>query len=120
MQLKVNDSLPISIQAADEFGNPTAAAFDAPPAWSSSDDSVASVVASPDGLSAQVTSPSGKLASATIQASGLVGGAPVVGSLQIDMIAGDVAAIVMAPGAPVAVPLPSGSQPAAPAAPVSP
>ncbi len=103
VQLKVNDSLPITIQAADEFGNPTAAVFDAVPAWSSSDSSVASVVAADDGLSASVVSPSGKLASATIQVSGLVAGVAVVGSLQLDMIAGDTAEIILAPGVAVAV-----------------
>lgn len=116
MQLKVNDMLPVSIQAADEFGNPTGAIFDAPPAWSSSDVSVAAVVAAADGLSVQVTSPAGKLASATVQVSGLVGGAAVVGSLQIDMIAGDVAEIVLAPGVPVAVALPAPAPAPVPAA----
>ena len=120
MQLKVNDQLPISIQAADEFGNPTTANFDAPPVWTSSDDTVASVQASADGLSALVTSPSGKLASATVQVSGTVGGSPVQGSLQLDMVAGDTAEIVLAPGTPVAV-APAAPAPATPApdAPVS-
>lgn len=117
MQLKVNDQLPIAIQAADEFGNPTAANFDSPPAWSSSDASVAAVAASADGLSAIVTSPSGKLASATIQVAGLVGGQAVQGSLQLDMVAGDTAEIVLAPGAPSPAPAPAPAvAPAAPSA----
>lgn len=120
MQLKVNDQLPIAIQAADEFGNPTAAVFDAPPAWSSSDVSVAAVVAAADGLSAVVASVAGKLASATIQVSGLVGGKPVVGAIQLDMIPGDAAEIVLAPGVPVAVPLPVAPPVEAAPAPVEP
>lgn len=106
VQLKVNDSLPITVQAADEFGNPVVGGFDSPPSWSSSDESVAVVAVADDGLSASVTSPAGKLASASIQVSGLVSGQAVLGSLQIDMVAGDVASLVLSPGAPVAVPLP--------------
>lgn len=104
MQLKVNDSLPLTIAPADEFGNPTASKFDSPPAWQSSDPTVAAVVASEDGLSAAVTSPSGKIASVVIQVSGVVGGQAVIGSLPLDMVPGDVAAITIQPGAPVAVP----------------
>lgn len=116
MQLKVNDQLPISVQAADEFGNPTSANFDSPPVWSSSDSSVAAVSASADGLSAVVTSPNGKLADATIQVVGTVAGKSVQGSLQLSMVAGDTAEIVLAPGAPSAV-VPAAAAPAAPAAP---
>lgn len=106
MQLKVNDMLPISLQVADEFGNPTVASFDAAPVWNSSDETVAVLAVAVDGLSAEVTSPAGKIASATVQVSGMVGGVAVLGSLQLDMIAGDVASIVMVPGVPVAVPMP--------------
>lgn len=119
MKLKVNDQLPLSIQAADEFGNPTLAIFDAPPVYSSSDESVAVVVASEDGMSAMIHSPAGKLASAVIQVSGLVGGVAVLGSLSLDMVAGDVAEIVLAPGVPVAVALPAAPVDAAPVAPAA-
>lgn len=101
--LKANDSLPITLQASDEFGNPTVASFDAPPVWSSSDATIAIVAASADGLSATVTSPAGKLAQATIQVSGLVSGATILGSLPLTIVAGDTAEIVLVLGTPVAV-----------------
>lgn len=107
MNMKVNDQLPITIQAADEFGNPTSANFDAPPAWSVSDSTVATVTPAADGLSAVVTSPSGKLASCTVQVAGTVGGQPVQGSLQLTMVAGDTAEITLAPGTPTPAPAPA-------------
>lgn len=107
LNLKVNDELSFTIQAADEFGNPTAANFDAPPAWTSSDDTVAAVAVAGDGLSAVITSPSGKLAGATIQVAGSVAGANVQGSFQLNMIAGDTAEITLVPGTPTAAPAPS-------------
>lgn len=103
--LKVNDQLPISIQTADEFGNPTGA-FDSAPTWSSSDTTVATVAPAADGMSAVVTSPGGKLAGCTIQVSGTSAGQAVQGSLQLNMVAGDVASIVLVPGTPTPAPAP--------------
>jgi hypothetical protein len=111
MNLKVNDSLPLAIQAEDEFGNPTQA-FDAPPAWSLADSTLGSVVPSADGLSA-VLNPSGKLGVTTLQVLGTVAGAQISGSLALTLIAGDAAQIVIQPGTPAPTV-------AAPAAPVSP
>lgn len=102
MKLKDNYKLSVSIKAADEFGNPTDAGFDAPPAWSQSDESVLKVVASDDGMSASVASNGGKLAASTIQVSGKVNGKDVLGSLEVEIVAGDVAQIVLQPGEPVA------------------
>ena len=107
MNLKANDQLPVSLQAADEFGNPTAANFDSPPSWSSSDASVVAVAAAADGLSAVLSSPAGKLSGATVQVAGTVGGVAVQGSLQLTVVAGDTAEITLVPGTPVAVPAPA-------------
>lgn len=101
MQLKVSKKLPLSIQAADEYGNPTEGAFDAPPSWSSSDESIAKVQASEDGMSADVQSAEGKLASATVQVSGVVAAKQVLGSLLVEFVPGDVAEIAIQAGEPV-------------------
>lgn len=101
VQLKVNMKLPVSIKAADEFGNAVEGGFDEQPSWESSDESVASLAVAEDGLSAEVISPEGVLGSATIQVSGLVAGKAVLGSLKVDMIPGDVASIKIEAGEPV-------------------
>lgn len=106
MNLKANDQLPLSIAAADEFGNPTASVFDSAPVWSVDNTAIATVAASADGSSAIVT-PTGALGSANVQVLGLVAGQQVQGTLPLVLIAGDVAEITIAPGTPVAfVPAP--------------
>lgn len=110
MNLKDNNQLPISISPADEFGNPTTSTFDAAPTWSVDDVSIATVAAADDGLSAVVT-PTGKLGSCNVQALGVVAGNQIQGTLELDIIAGDVAEVTLTPGTPVAF------VPAAPTAP---
>lgn len=100
MNLKANDTLPVSLQVADEFGNPTQGAFDAPPAWSLTDSSLGSVAVAADGMSGVVT-PSGKLGSCSLQVLGAVNGQQVQGTLALVVIAGDVAEMTLIPGTPV-------------------
>lgn len=114
MNLKDNNQLPISISPADEFGNPTQSAFDAAPTWSVDDVSIATVSPAADGLSAVVT-PTGKLGSCNVQALGLVGGNQIQGTLELDIIAGDVAEVTLTPGSPVAF-VPATPAPTAPPA----
>jgi len=99
--LKVNLALPLTLKLADEFHNPTEAGFDEAPVWSSSDEAVAMVEVAEDGMSAMVKSVEGKLGTSVIQVSGLVGGKALLGSLSVEMVAGDVAEINVVPGTPV-------------------
>lgn len=102
MNLKVSQQLPIQIVAEDKFGNPTGA-FDAPPAWSVTDPSLAVVTASDDGLSATVA-PTGKLGACQVQVLGQADGKQITGTLDLALIAGDATQIVLQPGAAVDAP----------------
>lgn len=96
MNLKVNDFLPVSIVAEDEFGNPTGA-LDGAPAWSMSDSTLGTVEASEDGMSATVK-PSGKLGTCQLQVLAAAQGKQISGSLELVMIAGDASQIVIQAG----------------------
>jgi hypothetical protein len=102
MMMKVNQSLPISIKPVDQFGN--AAAVDGIPAWSLSDPAMGSIAVAQDGMSAQFT-PAGQVGSVVVQVSadadlgaGIVS---IMGSLQVDLLAGDAVAVQITAGAPV-------------------
>jgi hypothetical protein len=98
MDLKANDALALSIQPEDKFGNPVVQAFDAPPVWTVADPTIGTVNADPTGLTASFL-PSGKEGATQLQVSGAIGGVAQAGQLPINVIAGDVAQIVITPGA---------------------
>ena len=100
MNLKANDNLPLTIQAEDKFGNQVGA-LDTPPTWSVADTTMGAVAPATDGMSAVFT-PSGKEGSTQVQVAGAVNGATIMGSLDVTILAGDAAQIVIQPGTPAA------------------
>ena len=104
MFLKATQKLPLSIQIVDKFGNP--AQVDGAPKWAVTDASLADIVAAADGLSAMVT-PKGPLGAFQVQVSADAdlgeGVKAILGSLDVEVLAGEATAVVIAPGAPQAV-----------------
>lgn len=97
MNLKVSQTLPMSVVAEDEFNNPVGAL--ASPAWTVVDPTLGTIVASDDGQSATFT-PSGKLGTTQIQV--LVNDGKVInGSLDVVLIPGDATQVVIQAGTPV-------------------
>lgn len=97
MQLKDSDKLPLSLEVDDKFGHPTSAPLDAPPAWALADATLGTIEVSADGMSASVI-PSGILGDTKVQVSALVGGKAFSGEMDLSIIPGDAAAIVIKPG----------------------
>lgn len=101
MNLKVSQSLPLSIAPVDKFGN--AAKVDGAPSWSLTDPSLGSLSPASDGLSA-VLVPSGKIGSASVQVNADAdlgeGVKAIVGELPVDFLAGDAASVSIAAGDP--------------------
>jgi len=104
MDLKANDTLPVSALVEDKFGNP-GAAFDAPPAWTVTPPTAGTfAVDSSDasGLSGVFTPAGTQLGPCNLQVSGNVGGNPLSGQLALNIVPGDAAQVVIQPGTPVA------------------
>lgn len=99
MQLKANKKLPLSVKAADKFGNATEASFDAPPSYALSDESILSLEVAEDGLSAMAM-PKGVLGECLVEVTGVVEGKEVKGELLIEVTAGDVASVALIAGEP--------------------
>lgn len=102
MNLKVSQNLPCTIDIKDARGNP--ALVDGPPVWSVTDAALATVVAAADGMSALV-SPIGPMGSFQVQVNADAdlgaGVKTIVGTLDIDLVAGDASIVTIAAGAPV-------------------
>lgn len=111
MNLPVDEQIAYALGGAvDEFGNPVPVpAFDAPPAWSVSDSTLAAVQASDDGLSAVVV-PTGKLGACKLQLLGAVGGKSMSGSDDLVLIPGAAVSVALVPGAFTANPVPAPAQ----------
>lgn len=107
--LKDNQQLPLALEADDQFGNPTQAGFDSPPAWSLDDPSFGSLSVADDGLSASLAS-SGKLGDLNVSVVGVVAGQSFTGSLGVTVIPGDAASIKIIPGTPVNNPVPAAAK----------
>jgi hypothetical protein len=101
MDLKVNYTESVSVVIEDKFNNVLTQGFDAHPAWGLADPTLGSVAVSADGLSVVIT-PSGKLGMTQLQLSGSIGGVAIAGSLDMNMIPGDAAQVVLQPASPVA------------------
>lgn len=99
MDLKVSQQINPVIVAEDKFGNPTGA-LDGAPAWSLSDPSLGTITASADGMSATVV-PNGKLGTCQVQVSGQSDGKTIMGSLDLNLLAGDATQIIIQAGVPV-------------------
>jgi hypothetical protein len=100
MDLKVNDILPVTLLVEDKFGNQNGS-LDAAPTWAVVDASFGAFAAAADGLSGVFT-PAGKVGTAALQVSGLIGGAPITGTLALNLLPGDATQIVITPGTPAA------------------
>lgn len=86
--IKDNQTDAITLEVDDAAGNPIPladVAFQAPPAWSSSDATVLTVTAAADGLSA-IGATTGKLGSSTVSVSAVTSdGRTITGSEQVDV-----------------------------------
>jgi hypothetical protein len=96
--LTSDQEVPVAIAFADDHGN--AATVDAAPVWAASDVTILSVVAAADGMSAVVAAvgPDGQ---AQVSVSATSGGAPIVGTLDVQVVSGSAVAATFAPGTPV-------------------
>lgn len=97
--MKDNQQVTATLVAVDAKGNP-AGPFDAPPAWSMDDQTVASMMVAADGLSATFAA-LGKLGSTNVSVAGQVGGKSIVGTGVITVVAGDAVSIALQLGTPV-------------------
>lgn len=101
LQLQDDQHCPLSIQADDKAGNPVTLPVGAV-TWSSSNPSVATVTPSADGMTADVAA-TGPLGSAQVGvAVDLGGGQQLTGTLDVTIVAGAAASILIVPGTPVA------------------
>lgn len=102
MQMKVTQTLPLSIKPVDAFGN--AAVVDGAPVWSLSDPALGALAVAADGLSAVFT-PAGALGSLQVVVSADAdlgaGVKTIIGQLPVDLLAGDAVAVQVAAGAPI-------------------
>lgn len=100
-QLHDFEQVTLSVEALDAEGNPA----DATIAWSSSDDTVASVADNGDSTALVVASPgAGGLGTATIKATATDNGDGDVheGTWDVEVVAGDVVTVNIVPGTPEA------------------
>lgn len=99
MFLKVSDSLPLSIEIKDKFGN--MAKVDGAPAWAVTDASLATVEVAADGLSA-VLKPVGAVGSFKVQVSADAdlgeGVKAILGELDIELLSGEAVAVALVAG----------------------
>lgn len=104
MNLKVSQKLPMSINPVDKFGN--AAKVDGAPVWSLTDPSLGSLAVADDGMSAELT-PAGAAGSCEVQVNADAdlgeGVKTIVGSLPVELVAGDAVSVSIAAGSPVDV-----------------
>ena len=112
MNLKVTQSLPVSIEIKDKFGNP--AQVDGVPAWSLTDPSKGALAVGENGLSAVFT-PAGPMGDVSIQVSADAdlgeGTKSILGELPVSILAGDAATISIAAGEPTDIEEPSEEEP---------
>lgn len=101
MNIKVTQSLPLSIAITDKFGNP--AQVDGAPSWSLTDPSKGSLVASDDGMSAVFT-PAGPLGDVMVQVSADAdlgeGVKSILGELPVSILAGEAVSVSISAGPP--------------------
>lgn len=103
--LKDNDQVTANIAPADAKGFAIpGATFDAPPVWTISDATVATITPSADGTSCVVASEGNPGSTANLAVSASVGGNPYQGTAQINIIPGDVAEVAISFGTPTAQP----------------
>lgn len=106
MFLKLNQSLPMSIEIQDKFGNP--AQVDGVPAWALTDPSLGDLVVAADGMSASFSwnvANAKSDSSLKVQVSADADLGPdqksILGELQLDAQAAEAAVIAIKPGAPI-------------------
>jgi hypothetical protein len=107
MILKDTEQVVLSVVPVDAKGN--AAPVDGAPAWGSSDPTVATVTPAADGLSATVSAvgPLGKTQiSVTADADLGEGVESIVGTLEVEVVAGKAASLSIKTGTPVEIPAP--------------
>lgn len=118
MILTVEQQIPLAVAYADAAGNP--AAVDGAPVWASSDASVIAIVAAADGFSA-VAVTTGKIGTAQISvradADRGEGFRELIGTYDIEVVAGEAVVANISAGAPEAKPAP---EPVVEPAPVEP
>jgi len=98
----------------DQAGNVISVAPDAPPVWTVSDATLATITPAADGMSATIL-PVGPLGAFKVQVSAMFGGKAILASDDIQVVASGIASIVIAPVVPAA----AAPAPAAPAAPTA-
>lgn len=92
--LRLDQTVTLSIEAVDAAGNPVPAVFDAPPSWSNSAESVATMAVAADSLTAVLTPVAGSLGqSTTVTVSAVIGGATFSATMDYTITAGAVAGI---------------------------
>ena len=101
MILKDTEKVSISIGIVDVKGNP--APVDGLPAWTSSNEAVLALVVASDGMSA-VSTAVGSLGTSQVGVSADAdlgsGVTPIVGTLDIDVVASEAVAVNLVPGTP--------------------
>ena len=97
MDLKVNKNLPVALVLEDKFDNQLPAPATAP-TWTLADVAMGELEVAADGMSATFK-PSGRLGQTQISA--LLAESNIQGVLDLNLIAGDVAEVLLQPGAPV-------------------
>lgn len=99
--LRDDQNLPVTIQPVDKKNQP--ALLDGVPTWASSDETVATVVASPDGLSATISGVAPGGCRVVVTGDADLGGdvTPITGTLDITVTGGGAVSITITPGTPV-------------------
>lgn len=82
--MKINQSAPVTAQAADAQGHPTGDAFDGPLSWSVDHPEIATLTPAADGLSAVLAGVSP--GSVVVSAAGQVQGQSVSGTLNVQIV----------------------------------
>lgn len=102
--LKVTQNLPLVLKALDAKGNPAQLDASNPPAWNVTDELLATLEIAEDKMSA-VLKPVGPLGVVTVTVHGDAdlgeGQKDILGTVEIEMIAGDAVSLQVIPGTPV-------------------
>ena len=105
MALTITDDqkVSVSISFVDDHGNPATVEAGIVPAWTVSDETLATVTAAADGMSADIATvgPLGT-AQVTVTSPVTAGGPALTGTLDLSIVAGAAAVINVVAGAPVA------------------
>ena len=103
MALTLTDSQKAALTIAPVDAKGAPASLDGAPVWASSDETIVTVAASADGLSAEVSAVRPGAATVTVTGDSLIGDGttPIVGTLDVTVIAGQAVKIDITAGAPV-------------------